>query len=436
MYLRLSYIKRFCLSMSVCAAFTSCIYDYEEEVPVDAENELLVSFSIAVENPAPLSRGIIDNGTSPSDQTWGDGYPAIVGSEFDSRIDLRTFRMAFYKAGSDGSLTLFASLQPDDLIWLSDVSSDGTRTEYSMIGYFHTHKALEDIRRGTYRAMIWVNTPTDVAVTDDPASLDGLAFGNMGVADKENVLKYCWDYSDRTDPVVDISLAKFDLIPMWGCATVSLNGIKPGEAFELKPADADNGDNSIVLLRSMAKTSVEPGEELLAKYGSQFEINSVTLVHSNRRGYVMPNGWQTLSDTRSLRFDATSREMSDTDMWNVTTSESAAAGRNGSIHTLYMPEYVNDDNRIRLSVDYTFKGVRKRNDIFFCKYSDGKPLAPGSLNGAEDESKYRNVIYDIVRNHHYRFVVGIDETTNEITVNSIRIEDWVYGGGGFLDVVD
>lgn len=428
MELRFPHIGRFFLLLSVCAGLASCIYEDAASAD-DCESGLKVGFTIAVENTTPLSRGIAPDGTT---DTWGDGYPSIVGSGFDSRIDINSFRMALYRIGSDGGLTLFASLRPQDLFFFSSASVDGGRTLYHMTAYLRTDLPIEDIRRGRYRAMVWVNTPAEIGGMDDLNSLDGLSFDNMGVADAENVLRFDWEYSDRTDPAVaDIPLAQFRLIPMWGCATVSLAGIEAGAAYELRPVDAAGGDNSILLLRSMAKTTVEPGEELLEKYGGEFEIHSVTLHHANRQGYVMPDGWRTLTDTRSLRFDATIREVPDTDRWNVATAEDGQGGL-----ALYLPESVNNDNRIRLSVDYTFKGTRRQNDILFCKYSNGKPLAPYDLTGADDMVKYRNSIYDIVRNHHYRFVIGINEATSEIVVNSIRIEDWVYGGGGFLDPVE
>jgi len=404
----------------------ACVYDDGAEVSAGFQNELTVGFKIAVENTTPQSRGTIADGNA----TWGDDYPTIVGPEFDSRIDFSTFRMALYRVGADGSLELFASFGNRDLYYFSSTTPDALRTVYRLTAIFRTDKPLEELRRGKYRAMVWLNTPEKPSGLENPSALDGLSFGNMGVADRENVLKYCVESGALTDPVEDVAQEKFDLIPMWGCATVSLAGIEPGKAYELTPENAA-GDNSILLLRSMAKTSVEPGEELTAKYGPDFKINSVTLVHANRRGYVMPAGWQRAADTRTIALGATAREAADTKKWNVTTEESAPG-----TPVLYLPEYINDNNRIHLTVDYTFKGKRARNDIYFCMYENGKPLAPYNIETAEEQEKYKNTIYDIVRNHHYRFILGIEEATAEIVVRSLRIEDWVYGGGGFLDPVE
>jgi len=406
MELRIPHIKRLCMLMSICAALTSCIYDDETAYDDIEGDELTVGFCIAVENASPLSRGTIDNGITDSDETWGDNYPAVVGSDFDSRIDLRTLRMALYSVDTDGSLSMFASFRTDDMFYFSSSSPDGGHTVYHLTAFFQTDKPLDEIRRGKYRVMIWVNTPYDITEMGNPDSLDGLSLGDGSVSDLK-------------------------LIPMWGCATVNLAGIKPGEAYELKPEDSKDGDTSILLLRSISKTSVEASEETVAKYGADFKINSVALVHANRQGYVMPYMWKTLTDTRALRFDATAREMSGTDFWSFST-EKSVSGK----FTVYLPEYINEDNSIHLSVDYTLKGVRKQDNIYFCKYENGKPLAPPDLNNADDITKYKDCIYDIVRNHHYRFSIEIDEKKTEIVIRSIRIEDWVYGGGGFLDPTD
>jgi len=411
----------------VSFAAVSCVYD---DIPVTPAGDLEISFRIAVKKGTPMSRGTVDNGNTEADDTWGENYPAIIGNDFDSRIDIRTFRLALYKVEADGSLSFFSSLSSKNLFWLTP-SVDNQREVYHIRAYLKTDLTTEEVRSGTYRVMLWVNTPDDIAAEtlSKPSALDALSFGNMGVAGNKNVLKYCWDTPAASPAIEDIQLDTFSKVPMWGCATVSLADIKPGESYELKPQDAPAGDDTILLLRSMAKASIEPDEKLAAD--KQFKINSVTLVHSNRQGYVMPQGWQTLSDTRQLKFKTTARELTeDNAYWNVTAS-SAADG----VHTIYLPEFINDNNRIRLSIQYTYKGTEKTAEIFFCKYSDGKPLVPDNVQG-EAAAANKNNIYDIVRNFHYQYVVGIDEATSEIVVNSIRIEDWVYGGGGLLDPVD
>lgn len=423
---RFLHIKRFCTLAWICSGLASCIYD-NEALSAGCGNELSVNFSITVEECTSQSRGTIDDGTSGTDKTWGDDYPTSDGSGIDNRIDMTTFGMALYKIETDNTLTPFAALQAEDLLWFPSLTPESGSTVYRLTAVLQTDRSIEEIRAGTYRVMVWVNTPTTLTgkQMEAPNSLDKLSFENLGVADKANDLTPAGKGTAKTLPT-------FNLIPMWGCATVSLAGIKPGESYELKPQQAKNGDNSIWLLRSMAKTTVEPGEELVTKHGEDFKIHSVTLVHSNRQGYVMPEGWKTLSDTRTLEFKATARELrNEEDGWKVSTPENT-----GNTPSLYLPELVNNDNRVHLSVDYTFKGTRKQNKIYFCKYDEaGRPIAPPDLI-PEDRVKYENSIYDIVRNHHYRFVIGIDEATAEIVVQSIRIEDWEYGGGGFLDPID
>jgi len=417
------------MALVVCAA-PSCVYDDEPSYDED-DDRLMVGFSIAVENTTPQSRGTADGGAADTGATWGDGYPAIVGSQFDSRIYLNTFRMAICKIGDGGSLEPFVSFGADQLLLISTLSSDGLHTVYHLTTFFKTDKPIEEIRSGAYRVMVWLNAPNPGAGTDTSGVLDDLSFESLGAAGRNNRLEY-FQEPEGGEPAEDVTLDTFDRIPMWGCATVSLSGIERGKAFELQPEGAGEGNRSILLLRSMAKTSVEPDEELTAQYGADFKINSVTLLHARSQGYVMPAGWETLSDTRALEFGATARELRTGGFWNVSTDVLEPGGA----AVLYLPEYINDDNRICLSVDYTLKGERAVSKIFFCRYENGKPLVPYGLNDAGEKAKYKNSLYDIVRNHHYRFIVGIDEAKAGIVVHSIRIEDWVYGGGGFLDPVE
>jgi len=420
---------RFVLFATWTIFLSSCVYD---DIPAGQADDLEISFSIAIEKDSPVSRGTIDNGTTEADDSWGDDYPTIVGSEFDSRIDMNSFRLALYKVSDNGNLSFFTSISAKNLFWLA-VNHVGSRDVYHMKAYMQTDLTTEEVRSGTYRVMVWVNTPDEITAETlaQPAGLDALAFDNMGVADRENVLKYCDDLPAETPAPTDISLSKFTKIPMWGCATVSLAGITPGESFDLKPLNVPDGDSAILLLRSMAKASVEPDESLAAD--SRFSINSLTLIHSNRKGFVMPYDWQTLSDTRQLKFKSTVRELTDgkNTYWNVSSTVNT-----GGAHTIYLPEFNNDNNRIRLRIGYTYNGTEKTADIFFCRYdSDGKPIVPYDVQGDAAASNKDN-IYDIVRNFHYKYEVGLDEATAEIFVNSIRIEDWVYGGGGLLDPVD
>ncbi len=410
------------VATGLATLLSACVYESEAPMPSSCAEELEVNVTLVIEDSPRVSRGTIDGGTTADDITWGDEYPAVVGDSFDSRIDLRTFRMALYKVNGN-RLTHFATLDTEDMRGFEYTTGIGGQRTYQIKAALRTEKSIEEVREGTYRIMIWANSPQSIT-KDDLGSitrLDNLTFNNMGMADKANTLTYCPGTGDNEPGTTNITLDVFNRIPMWGCATVSLAGINSGECYDIKAQGY--ADGSINLLRSMAKATVSIDPEVTR---AGFKIRAVTLTHANSEGYIMPKGWENIKDTRELRFDTTAREKTGGAMWNVTAIKATDTDKG---FALYMPEYINETNTICLNVDYTLMGETKTQAIYFCRYdADGKPLVPANLRTEADIEAHKGNLFDIVRNHCYEYIVGIEETTDDGLRFKVTIADMEKGG--------
>ena len=181
-----------------------------------------------------------------------------------------------------------------------------------------------------------------------------------------------------------------EYIPMWGVKEVTLRLAK-GELTELK--------EPVYLLRSMAKVEVR----LDAGIAEEFDLTSVSINRYNATGYVMPV-YETLNDTEGMDEDA---------VFNPYSSlvETALLFTEGSedVFYIYLPEYRN-----------VGEGATKASMTL---------MVDGMEYTLEFKDYATDTLFNIVRNHHYRYTI-----TSVNTIENILVTDLLYQSMPWTDV--
>lgn len=214
---------------------------------------------------------------------------------------------------------------------------------------------------------------------------------DLNRAKKIMILANCGDAA-KSDDIADISFNLTDTqnyIPMWGVASVS--------SLELGKS---NDIGSIALLRATAKVGVELRNDM-AERG--YSIGALQLTGYNTKGYALPLNYNQVAKTEYLKFDGTMHSL-----------DSKAAtwldfSQNGYC---YVPEYDNTSTNaspsqivVELLRNGSYEGTYH---LAFCTYDNGDP----SPN-----------LYDIQRNHFYRFVVYKED--DQLMV-SLHVRNWFW----------
>ena len=191
---------------------------------------------------------------------------------------------------------------------------------------------------------------------------------------------------------------------MWGVKQVEVTPLSKYGSLNL-------GD--ISLLRAAAKVEVKLCDELKEK-GTI--INSAYLKYYNQTGYVLPNGWSDVAETKKLDQENCHRVYR-----HAAINLPLIKDENGDYYT-YVTEYDNINytgERNKISLEFTVGGEKKyfEDAISFCEYENGAPV--------------ENSHYNIVRNHIYEFeVLSIagSSLTLDYTVADWTTEDWDGNG--------
>lgn len=367
-------IKNIFCSLALAAmsavGLTGCVTDGEgpdcPDRPDPEVDALVVSFRVAVPSPADSRAAtppVPDNGDEGTD--WSD-YLKGEEIEFENTLLARNFTVTLYNATDNSYLGRVTAFVLDKV-----TASTGTADYYEFRGVLelqNTNMTEAELGAITAKMAITANgEPTDAQKTLGLADMNGLSaltFSKIG------------------------QQADFDAIPMWGVATKSLEGIKKGETF-------DFGD--ISLLRAMAKIEVnfDRSETSTVK---DLALTGVTMNRTNPSGCLLPGNWSGIEETTTLKFVETLRIPS-----GLTPSERSfsTTSDDGAI-IFYVPEIKNatGTDEIKLTVGYLDDaGQPQTGEIRFVKYgTDGKPIADPTP-------------WDIIRNHHYQFVITDITTT-------------------------
>lgn len=179
-------------------------------------------------------------------------------------------------------------------------------------------------------------------------------------------------------------------IPMWGVITYKVTG---AELEDLGTVD---------LLRAAAKVEVTFADEVKANYA----VSGLAIKNYNEKGNNLPTGWDTTPSTKNLNMET---------CINVTADH--VHGRSLSFKDgksyIYLPEYANTkhdaEDQSVVEVTLTKDGKSKTYEIPFCKFTNAGIIEANS-------------VYDIVRNHIYRFnVIGVKG--NNLLLN-LEVADW------------
>lgn len=307
--------------------------------------------------------------TKADSEIWDDeGYITSIGSTFENRILTDDLHVLVYDMDGD----FVAQVQK---VAYREISSG----VYEFWGILQDSSINSNIKfeATTYRFVVLANC-------------GNLAYDDQGVPLPGN-LTYTGTWN--------AAATNRSAIPMWGATDVELT---LSESQSL---------GSVSLLRAMSKVEVVLSDELLEE---GYSINAASLTKANGTGYSAPAGWN-LTSTEELVHEAAAG--SDINGFNEYTEGSEETdksffGTSGS-KIIYAPETTNDGG-IKINVtlndgssDLVFDGDKA---ISLAAYSDGQPTTS---------------YYNLVRNHHYRYVItGVAQSNDLILI--ITINPWNY----------
>lgn len=299
--------------------------------------------------------------------SWGEEYPSEAGVPFDIRIMPENLRMVVYTAAGERVGTISE---------LDYWPINESHTEFQFMGqlpreildHFTTNTVSQD-----YRFMVLANC------SDNLSGEEYITYGHT-----------------QLDPA-----AQESAIPMCGVKEFSVSPI-------YSRGQIDIGDVS--LLRAAAKVEVKLSEKLK---DAGTTINSATLKYYNQTGYVLPNGWSQVSDTKALDQENCHRIYRHAALGMPFVKDEETGD-----YYVYITEYDNVDyagERNKISLEFTVAGEVKyfEDAISFCEYRDGAPVD--------------NSHYNIVRNHIYEFeILSIagSSLVLDYTVADWTVEDW------------
>lgn len=289
---------------------------------------------------------------------WGDGYFSEAGVDFDNALIGNQFNV--FITSSDG--TLITTLR--DLLYIETTDS-GNNVVYSFSGEIPKDK-VEDLK--TYsnaKIHIVANCGSDISLSD------ALVFSHVGQPSET-----------------------FTAIPMWGVETFNFTTLKPGY----------NDAGEIWLLRAMAKVEIIIAAPPTGKENFINALTSASVTNANTQGYVLPQGWSTVADTKALSFENSLRALSSVVVDGISSMTPADDNTTDKI-VFYLPETANTGGTTEITLNYTTEltGSESRSDVIkFAKYENG--TATGTH-------------YDIVRNHLYRFEVSLSGAQEEIDIH-------------------
>lgn len=310
------------------------------------------------------------------DIDWTRYDPAEDGEGIENRLDINRLHVLLYTADDKGQLGQLAG----EVRNLTLRSTDN-KNEYRVYGNMEIPKDRLTASE-TFSGRVVVVANADAPADWTPAQLDRTV--------------YAYESSKSVGTPQTLTL---NSIPMWGISPVLSMTLKGGTYNDLGTID---------LLRAMAKVTVSLGDDMV-KDG--FTLKAVTLSPHNTSGSVMPamTNVATLGPaegTRYLTYDESFHLPGGVTADQVPLSF-ATEGSTRSL-TLYLPEYDNVSTGATpatIGVTALYHGREHTATLQFRGYSGGRPTGAA---------------YNIVRNHHYNYVVY----NSGLSVN-LHVTPWV-----------
>lgn len=331
-------------------ALTSCNSIYDNGACPAPNEPREVNFVLAIDSPAPTRAA------------WGDTEPTDqIGSGFENRIKPESLRVAVYTTANE-HLGDIAEL----MYW--PIAEDNSRYQFhgTVPQALMDHMAtLAAGQKPEYKFMVYANS----------------------AAGENAAIEYSFEDLNLNDGAM----------PMWGVKVVELSELINNRVQQL---------GVISLLRAAAKVEVILDDAL-----TNCTIEGVTINNYNRKGYLLPTGWDVTTDTQLLDRDGVYRGYRSLN----SQPESFVEVEDGRKYIIYLPEYDNSllaDYEAKLSVDviYNSKSLSFPDALSFKKYVGGRPTGDAS---------------NLVRNTIYRF--RITKVAAGDLLISYEVADWELG---------
>lgn len=329
----------------ILLSFASCSSDDESTAPTSADTRnVQVSLTLSLEGPS-----------TRANTDWTDYDPKDKGTAMENYIDVSKLHVCLYT--SNGTFVSKA----DSLLVMS-VDTVGSTT-YHLIGKMRINSNLLTNDRLTGKIVVYANTD----MTNETASLRNAAISQL-----------TYDYTPGS------TLTE---IPMWGVREITDFSLPRGQEVTLP---------EINLLRAMAKVSVDMPDSMLER---GYRLDRVTLDKYNTQGYVLPAGYNQVSETRLLNYDSGTAQS-----FNPLASPSTER-KEFTDGLIYIPEFDNTNRDATLSIwIHNPNGTTTERTFPIASYTDG--VLSGNMN--------------IVRNHYYQFHVY---RSNDILID-LDVKQW------------
>lgn len=342
-------------------ALVSCTED--EIVPSDTENqEVTVTFTMSLSETT--------QGTRANDG-WDDYNPTDPNSDAENSVDVNDLQILV--CDNDGKkIAEVENVIAYPVDTYSSTSENTTKAKtYNVYGSWEPKDGELDKAK---KIMVFANCSQ-----------------NSQKPSFENLSATSLSFERKTDTP----------LPMWGVVSLGNNGLEVGKQNTL---------SDIWLLRATAKVDVRFDS---SKDMSDYKLKSVKLYNYNTKGHVLPNTWNKVDGTQSIKFNG-----------SLNAFASAPTGEDQSLtfeytddtqvktKVLYIPEYDNtpESGDTHCYIELTLAD-KQGNEVGtykldFCNYdNDGAPTA-GSY-------------YDIQRNHYYQF--SVYKEANKL---KIKVRKW------------
>lgn len=301
--------------------------------------------------PKNMSQNYYTSRATPDDGTsyWGDDYVSEGAIGFDIALLKNEFNVFITDNSGTQVITRLSN------IFCYEANSDAHETVFNFLGEIPQND-LDNLKKyADARIHIVANSGPDILMEGN------LNFVRAGLPSES-----------------------FAAIPMWGVVSYNFSTLKSGLN--------DAGD--IWLLRAMAK--VEIVIDTANNNNIISGLNSAVISNANVQGYVLPQNWNKVNDTKSLSFEKTLQVFPSIGTINI---QSETANK----LTFYLPETRNTDGKAEIKLNYTIVGDEsKSSSIKFARYVNGSLSEPN---------------YDIVRNHLYRFEVMANGVSDKLEVS-------------------